>query len=467
VSQDNYIAADSEFPLALSASARAVPPSARAPWGAWLGNTPVHRAGRPFFRAYAVFVERAETYLRLLAEREIRDRTSLDRLRRAAATLVVAGAVDDAIADGIVDGAEMGRVVRSGNAHFPVHMPQHRPRSAPDDGEWRVIPVGETMIARTGAIVVSAVLRTGHGVFLAALGRGGEQIPLADLVALSASDDKGNLYAFSRDCPAALELSPTPPPDAAWLVIKDDGTERRTVDLSATAPPLPTEPAGGSAADRLLIRRAEATLAAAARGTGFVADTRLGESVEILRDAGLLAADSPLPGQLAALSRYLGVPDAALPTPTELPEPWHDLLTRITRRQRQAAPEVGPITPLAVPLPDLDGLRVLLTGLGGSRLHMIVQDLAMAERGVRTHVGRSGGTFASIPVPDPPMSIWARDADDHYHLAGASEMWVRGSGLTSAEVTLFPPLPPGDAPVALTITAGDSTATVTIPARPR
>jgi hypothetical protein len=298
--------------------------------------------------------------------------------------------------------------------------------------------------ALTGVIVVSAVLRTGRSVFLAALGRGGEQIPLADLVALSAADDKGNLYGFSRDCPAALELSPTPPPGVRWLAIKDDDAERRRVDLTTTVTPPATEPAAGSPAERLLIRRAEATLAAAAaRNTGLVVTAPLGDLAEVLREAGLLAADSQVPARLAALCQHLGLPCGDLPTPTEVPEPWHDVLTRIARRQRPAAPEVEPITPLAIPLPDLDGLRVLLTGLGSSRLHLIAQDRPTARH--------------------TPLSIWARDADGHHHLAGTSDLRIRSTGLTSAQVPVYPPLSIDKAPITLTITARDTTATVTIP----
>jgi hypothetical protein len=389
-------------------------------------------------------VERAEIYLRLLAEREIRDRTSLGRLRQAATTLADLGAVDEATVARILDGAEMGRVVRSGNPQFPWRRPRLRPRTEPDNGEWRVVPVRQEITARTGVIVVSAVLRTGRSVFLAALGRGGEQIPLADLVALSAADDKGNLYGFSRDCPAALELSPAPPPGVRWLAIKDDDAERRRVDLTATVTPLATEPAAGSPAERLLIRRAEATLAAAAaRNTGMVMAARLGDLAEILREAGLLAPDSQVPARLAALCQHLGLPCGGLPTPTELPEPWHDVLTRIGRRQRPAAPEVEPITPLAISLPDLDGLRVLLTGFGGSRLHLIARDRS--------------------PAGHTPLAIWARDADGHHHVAGASDLRIGSNGLTSAQVTLYPPLPVDKAPAKLTITARDTTATVTIP----
>jgi hypothetical protein len=415
-------------------------------------------------------VERAEIYLRLLAERELRDRTSLDRLGQAAAILTDVGALDEATAAKIMDGAEMGRVVRSGSVQFPRRVPPLRPVAQPEEGQWRVVPVGRTITARTGEIVVSAVLRTGRGMFLAALGRGGEQVPLEDLVALSAADDRGNLYAFSRDCPAALEFSPTPPADVKWLAIRDDDTERRRVDLTADAPPLAVEPAAGSPAERLLIRRAEAMLAAAAR-TGASTrhpDPGLGQTVEVLRESGLLAPDSQVPARLAALCRHLGRPDTGLPTPTELPEPWHDVLSRIVRRRRQSGPEVELITPLAILLPDLGGLSVLLTGFGGSRLHLLFQDQSPTAQ-----PGGGWGRFAwshgprLMGAPGPALSVWARDADGHHHVAGTSELHIRGSGLASGEVTLYPPLPADKGPVSLTITVRDTTATLTIPERPR
>jgi hypothetical protein len=416
-------------------------------------------------------VERAETYLRLLAEREIRGRTDLHRLRRAAATLADAGAVDEATIATIMDGAEMGSVVRSGSVQFPRQIPRIRPVPAADDGEWRVVPVGQAITARTGVLVVSAVVRTGRGVFLAAMGPGGEQVPLEDLVALTAVDDRGNLYGFSRDCPAALELSPPPPEDIQWLTIKDDDTERRTVDLTTPAAPLAAKPADGSLAERLLIRRAEATLAAAAR-TGVAARTAgftpggasFGETAEVLRETGLLAADSQVPAQLAALCQQLGLSSAGLPTATELPEPWHDVLARISRRHRHAAPEVDPITPLAIYLPDVNDVRILLTGLNGSRLYMIAQDRAPARYSAWSRVAWTHGprpALSTIAAPSALMSIWAQDADGHHHVAVTSEFRVRSNGLASGELELCPPLPSG--PVTLTITGRDTTATVAIP----
>jgi hypothetical protein len=416
-------------------------------------------------------VERAETYLRLLAEREIRGRTDLHRLRRAAATLADAGAVDEATIATIMDGAEMGSAVRSGSARFARQVPRIRPVPVPEDGEWRVVPVGQAITARTGVIVVSAVVRTGRRVFLAAMGPGGEQVPLEDLVALTAVDDRGDLYGFSRDCPPALELSPTPPEDIRWLTIKDDDTERRTVDLTTPAAPLAAKPADGSLAERLLIRRAEGALAAAAR-TGMAARSpglapvgaSFGETAEVLRETGLLAADSTVPAQLAALSEQLGLSSAGLPTPTELPEAWHDVLARIARRHRPAAPEVELITPLAIHLPDVNGVRILLTGLNGSRLHLIAQDRAPARYSSWSRLAWTHGprpALSTIAAPTALMSVWAQDADGHHHVAVTSEFRVRSNGLASGELELCPPLPPG--PVTLTIAGRDTTATVTIP----
>ena len=109
--------------------------------------------------------ERAETYLRLLAETQLRfalrrplrqpdiGRSVLGQVTRAGRTLVAAGLLDDEFVDGLHDDIEMALTVRSRvflERHGALRrMFQTRHRAAPlprgASGPQRLTPVGQTL----------------------------------------------------------------------------------------------------------------------------------------------------------------------------------------------------------------------------------------------------------------------------------------------------------------------------------
>jgi hypothetical protein len=408
-------------------------------------------------------VDRAETYLRLLAERLVRDRGDVSPLLRAALDLVDVGALDEGVATEVLGSTDLALAVRSGQAPFFPHVPPIlRHQAADGDKSWDVFPVRRTFTGRTGGIAVSAVVRTADDmVFLAAMRRTGEPVPLEDLAALTATDDTGAIYAFSRSCPVALELSPPLPRTVRWLAVHDDQTERLRLDLTTPVTPSAAEPATDSPAERLLIRQAERLLVATARDQPrgpFLP----GETLAVLEGAGLLAPDSEVPTQIAALCEQLRIPAGGLPTPSELPASWRSVLTQASRLHKPPARDPGIVLPLAISLPDLDGLRMLVTGLSGSRLHVIVRE-PPARRNPWRMTAMSHGPRPSLPATrDMPLSAWAIDDTGHWHVAAVGGPHPHSAGLVSADLTLWPPLGRDTRSVTVTMTGRATSTTTTI-----
>jgi hypothetical protein len=405
-------------------------------------------------------VNRAETYLRLLAEREIRD-GGAGRLRPAAALLADADAVPEATVAAIVEAADLALALRAGQAREFGFQRSRFPNQELPDQPWQVIPVGQSMAGRTGPIHVGAVVRTEHRVFVVTMRRTGEPLPLEDVVSLTATDEAGGRYTFTPASPGVLEPDPVPPPHIRELTIRDNESGRMRLDLAVA----PVAGAGTqvteSIAERVLIRRAEGILTATSGGLPHTRAS-LGEAVSVFQAAGLLPADSPVPGQLAALAQHLGLGESGgLPTPTELPEPWRSVLTQYARLRRPSAREDAAVTPLAVPFP---GLRGMITGLSRSRLYLLMQELAQ-RRTPWVHWGWSHGPRPAMPTaPEVPLSVWAHDDTDHWHLVAASES-RRINGLASAAFAWYPPLGRDVTSVELTVT--DSTAQETVTAEVR
>ena len=207
-----------------------------------------------------------------------------------------------------------------------------------------------------------------------------------------------------------------------------------------------------------------------------VADLRLGETVRILTDAGALAADSAIPGQLAALCERLGLPGHGIagPTAARIPVPWASVVSQ-GRRQAMASRRdggLGPAAPgcemvcsLGAVLPDVDGTRFALAGLAStaenSYLHVVASGLP-ERAGWRDRPGWRPDDR------DTGFSWWLRDSAGNWHVATAREPSTLSRGVAAFRLRLIPPLagPPSGIEVTVTGAANRVRAIVGCPAGP-
>ncbi|MBV9093341.1 MAG: hypothetical protein JO132_05625 [Streptosporangiaceae bacterium] len=446
--------------------------------------------------------EGAETYLRLLAEAELRRAAhaadgwegpaghgepgtgtvaaeiALWRIRRAGRILAAAGALDEESAERAADDLRAALTVRSRGllsrslARRPAAppwmllasggaAPRRRAPTARHAGvSMRAVPVGRTLqvadgrapsalhfmsLVRTAAeAVITVVMRMhwpadGSSTDLEITGAGPHHLPYRQLWA---SDNRGAGYSvvFDGDGGTAswqgvVRLSPAPARGTRWLDLVGDGTALLRLHLvrqAARQPgPAVEESAAPPPAERLLTQEAERILAAAWDARGPTPDPDLGEIVTVLTHAGAIAADSPAPGQLAALYGRLGLAGhgIAVPAAAEIPAPWASVAA-----QREAAPPASGqevFTPLAVVLPEIDGARFALAGLscaaGESHLHVVAAGMPPpADR--LTHIG------------SPGFSWWLKDGAGNWHVGRASEACTLGDGTQAFRLRLAPPL---------------------------
>jgi hypothetical protein len=182
--------------------------------------------------------------------------------------------------------------------------------------------------------------------------------------------------------------------------------------------------------ERLLMVEAERILASGdARGP--VQGPDLGEIITVLTEAGAIAADSPVPGQLAALCQRLGAAGHGITVPAaeQIPAPWASVLAQRGAPVPADGPEV--FAPLAAVLPEVDGTQVALAGLstaaGESHLHVACSDMPQVT-----------GRFEHNRTPG--FSWWLRDGAGNWHLATTDEQLTAGDGTQIFRLRLTPPL---------------------------
>jgi hypothetical protein len=264
---------------------------------------------------------------------------------------------------------------------------------------------------------------------------------------LWAVDDRGTRYAVrfeggqggTATWLGLAQLSTVPPPGTQWLDLVGDGTRLIRLPLGPPAPPgrqlapPATERVALEPGERLLVLEAEHILATGG-APELAGDPGAGEIITVLLAAGAIAADSPVPGQLATLCQRLGVSGHGITVPPgeELPAPWTSVLAR--RDAPAGGPEV--FAPLTCVLPDVDGASFALAGLstaaGESHLHVV-------SRGLRRLAGRFqwDGT--------PGFSWWLRDSAGNWHVGTPGEPApygddTSGDGLQAFWLRLTPPL---------------------------
>jgi hypothetical protein len=435
---------------------------------------------------WAMDGDRAETYLRLLAETELRSAAQpndgarpLRKLLRTAEALKAVGAINPATAASIAADFQLAMAVRhrpplSQAAQFTAHrmappgalplsqaQPSSQAQTSSRDVPERVLPLGLVISLRSeeprAELCLLAYTQNATGASFTMVARlhskrvpasgpaarpGG---PTRELMQLTATDEHGTSYALGfrgggssmsrvrsgggeiSELIGELSLRPDPPPGIRWLdLVTAPGAPALRIDLGEATPPQPevtvTE-TSFTVGEHLLNSHAAQLLAIGAR-----AADGLGTIVEALRAAAALPADSPVPGQLVRLCDWLGIHDHGIAAPParddELPEPWLDMLT-----PRPSGVHGGDWAAAAVLLPEIDGAQLCILGVHRSELsavlHMRVttRETAIAEIGML------------LPV------LWLRADGGAWHVTRASGRTAWGDGEVRMQLDITPPLP--------------------------
>ena len=430
-------------------------------------------------------VDRPETYLRLLAEQELRhitargEKESTKRVRQAAGTLVAVRALTPATVADVLASFRLALVFRSGSDSGRLTARLRMLGGALDFGEpWapgqdgpavpppRVVPLGNVIDGDERRLPFTLRLLTltclpGRAVISATA----SPLPPDD-ARLSAVDESNRPYDLrfhgtarpdSDSWHGVIEVSPQPSEFVRWLDIVWADKDRLT-RLDLTRPRAQPVTLLGTVtndpAERLLAAVAERLLGSESAARDLTADGYLDEIVATLRGAGLLADDSQTPGQLSLLTERLGQHphDPAGHNPATLPDRWESVLSGHAAANHQTEE----FAPLGVVLPEVDGARFALTGLsttaGESLLHVAMT-----------------GSPRTPPRWGQDFSWWVRDAAGGWHVGTMSaEMddWSYHDGVTVIRLT--PPLPaPAGAPeLELELTGPATQVRVTLPDEP-
>ena len=440
--------------------------------------------------------ERAETYLKLRAEAELRRRlrsatdglvsaadvtASTMDIRWAGEVLRDAGVLAHGTALRIAAELEIALAVRArSDPRWPARRldwafrerGQDSPTQAAQRGHhgragpMRVVALGRTLpihderapcdlylmtlVSTPSEAVVTVAQRMhwpadGSSGDLEIGGAGIQHLPFGQLDAV---DDQGSRYRlqFSLGDGGAdtwrglIMLSPAPPPQARWLDLVADGTRLIRLDLrpdgparAAAAAEVTIEQTPGVApGEHLLAAEAEAIMASAWDIQGPAGDRRLGELVRLLADIGAIAADSEIPSRLAALCERLGLAGHGISAAPAAQLPGR---WASVLAQRDAAP-VGPyqeiFAPLGTLLPGIEGTRFALSGLTSAAGESYLDLVASGLPG-RAGAGPRGWVTG--------FGWWLRDDTGGWHTAAGNGAARQSLGEAAAfRLRLVPPL---------------------------
>jgi hypothetical protein len=461
--------------------------------------------------------ERAETYLRLRAEAELRRvadqmrgldaaagpddgadpgmrpfataETAQWKVVRAGRILVAAGALEESVLARVaadLDGSirARSRILlnwdrRRGMLHYTMSFtPSGGPASRAGGGTaqvMRVMPIGRALrLPGPSVLQLMSLVRAGtEAVITAALrmprSHGGtELVSPRDLPydQFWAVDDHGARYqaGFRSGKGRAgtwlgiIRLSPLPPADILWLDLVGDATHltrlplgspaRARLAVSSAAEAVATAPG-----ERLLVLEAERILASG-DVRGPVQGPVPGEIIAVLTEAGAIAPDSPVPGQLAALCRRFGRSGhgITIAPAAQIPAPWASV---IDAPVLAGGPEV--FAALACVLPDVDGARFALAGLStaGGQSHLHVVGSGMAPLADRYQWNWT-----------PGFSWWLRDGTGNWHVAAAGEPHTFGDDVQAFRLRLTPPLAAVPDTAEVVVTGPATRIRATVPIRP-
>lgn len=462
--------------------------------------------------------ERAETYLRLLAESEARraERGSerrpaaeiawrTEQVRWAGGVLIAAGLLEEDDVRRVAADLEAALLARSEmdrarRANWIAAALTQTPGTSPAHWWGTAQPMRSTLIGRTISVAherapsdlhLMTLVRSPDGVAITAAmrmhwppdgssadleigGAGPEHLPYDQLWAV---DDRGTRYRVALTgeggdlvWQGAIGLHGVPPADARWLDLVADGTQRL---VRIHLDPQDIRPAAATEADpvvppgeRMLAEAAERILVGAWEDSGPRADPRLGELITVLAAAGAIAADSAIAGQLAALCQRLGVSGHGIivPAAAQIPDRWAEVLP--PGLAGPAGPAAGPgpgpewFVPLGPAAADADGTRFAFAGLttaaGQSFLHVVATGL----RPMLAHRWDTG------------FSWWVRDEAGRWHVAAETDPQARSPGLagrvgaTALRLRLTPPLRARPEQIEVTVTGRRTGVRAVVPVGP-
>jgi hypothetical protein len=440
--------------------------------------------------------ERAETYLELRAEAELRRRVrsaagglvsaadvtaSVMDIRWAGEVLRDAGVLAHGTALRIAAKLEMALAVRARSDRRRLALRLDWAFSAQGDESltqasqrryhgpaWpmRVVALGRklpihderapcdlylmTLVSTQSEAVVTVAQRMhwpadGSSADLEILGAGIQHLPFGQLDAV---DDQGTRYRlqFSLGDGRAdtwrglMMVSGAPPPEASWLDLVADGTRLIRLDLRpdgwahAAAPAEVTieETPRVAPGEHLLAAEAETIMASAWDAQGPASDRRLGELIRLLADAGAIAADSETPGQLAALCERLGLTGHGISAAPAAQLPGRWASVLAQRGAASACPHQEISAPLGTLLPDVEGTRFALTGLTSAAGESYL-DLVASGLPERAGAGPYGWGSG--------FGWWLRDDTGGWHTAAGNGVAMRSLGEAAAfSLRLVPPL---------------------------
>lgn len=460
-------------------------------------------------RAGPATAERAETFLRLMAETELRRAQDypgaarpvvpaaqasppsadqvLDRVRAAGSALAVIGAIDDATAVSVLSGLQTALAARSEiwniGRYGPSLAPRNtgRPQEPPlPDGPVRAVPVARSLplgadgkgelrlltlvVAADRAIVTSAIRDHAPG-----NRRSGTRVHPSDrfgsLWQVRVTDDRGAAYRAQHNAEGdglwwsgRLSLSPAPPAGLRWLEITvAPGNDPFRVEIPAEPDATPAcrmSPVRRSKPGEQLLDRMAGVMLwrwLVTNTTGDHVLSTLAGVVAALDAAAALMPGSPALARLVALASRLG---GALPAelratirPAILPETWLSVLADENRAD-------GPrsVAAVAAVLPEIDATRFAIAGLYSTGETVTLHVLAWGQQ-PRWAAFRSG---------DELFSWWARDSAGRWHVGRRTRSGF-SNGDADMDITFVPPLHPAATSLEIILTGQSAQVTVTVP----
>jgi hypothetical protein len=429
--------------------------------------------------------ERAETYLRLLAEAELRRATAIaagslpgqwrsTRLELAAQALRVVGAVGVDVADEIQ--ADLGLAVAGRYQRAIYRIGRPGSRATPQPASCRVVPVGQVIKIRSddlrGELLVVAYTQFTAGAQLIVVGR--------PFPPFAVTDDQGVSYQITWSgghTASMLLLRPDPPHQIRSLDVTGAVEAATRIDLGRPIPrPDVTVTPGAHSPGELMLEGIAARIlslvayrpgdnprppTASADMRAYIGDGP-GHLVAVLHAADVLPPDSPVPGQLAGLCARLGIDGHGITAPPDgdLPEQWQSLLTYPRRRTPQPLPAPSILATTMAELPESDGAKTTIVGV----THSLVVD----QPRTIMHLLTSGVTLEDdwkfsrgvFPLP----VLWIRDSHDRWHTTRTDGMssW-RGTGVVTLWLEIVPPLERGTAWIEISAAGPSAQARVTLP----